>query len=179
MVHRTKTYIAADWDNDFDAVERLHKWNDNPFYSKLDFVDVHEFVQARDTSLYCTIKRSLNERMDMSKTFILIVGSKTNSVTKGGCQYCERYVNLPWRPYCQSGNSVNYKSYIEHECELAIKNELYIVVLYNSNYVYKELCPKVIRDIGVHTAMKENGTYSYWKVRDAILKAENSKSYWR
>ena len=43
MVNRTKTYIAADWDNDFDAVEQLHKWNDNPFYSKLDFVDVHEF----------------------------------------------------------------------------------------------------------------------------------------
>lgn len=94
--------------------------------------------------------------------FILIVGSKTNLVIKGGCQYF------------QCGNSVNYKNYIEHECELAIKNELNIVVLYNSNYIYKELCPKVIRDIGNHNSIK-NVTYCYWKVRDAIMKVENSK----
>ncbi len=174
MVYRTKTYIAADWDNDFDAVKQLHDWNDNPYYSKLDFVDVHEFVQARDTSLPCTIKRSLNERMNMSKTFILIVGNKTNSITKGGCQYCDKYINSSWYSYCQSGNCVNYDSYIEHECELAIKAKINIVVLYNSSYVHKELCPKAIRDIGVHAAMKEYGEYSYWKVRDAILKAENS-----
>ncbi len=178
MSYRTKTYIAADWDNDFDAVKQLHDWNDNPYYSKLDFVDVYEFVQARDTSLPCTIKRSLNDRMNMSKTFILIVGNKTNSVTKGGCQYCRNYINSFWPPYCLSRNFINYESYIEHECELAIKANINIVVLYNSSYVHKDLCPEVIRNVGVHAAMKECGEYSYSKVRNAILEAENSKYHW-
>lgn len=26
MVYRTKTYIAADWDGDKNAVEQLYKW---------------------------------------------------------------------------------------------------------------------------------------------------------
>ena len=178
MVYRTKTYIAADWDKDIGAVEQLHKWNDNDFYSNIDFVDVHEYAQSRDSSLYCTIKRSLNERMNMSKTFILIVGTETNSITKGSCKYCSKYKNFFGDPYCETGRPVNYKSYIEHECYLAVKSNLNIVVLYNFNYINKQLCPEIIRDKGVHSPMKENGFYCYSKVRDAIAKAEN-KSYWR
>ena len=177
MVYRTKTYIAADWDKDIDAIEQLHKWNDNNFYSKIDFVDVHEYAQSRDSSLYYTIKRSLNERMNMSKTFILIVGTETNSITKGSCKYCSKYKSFLDIQYCESGRPVNYKSYIEHECHLAVKNGLNIVVLYNSNYVNKQLCPEIIRDKGVHAPMKENGSYCYSKVRDAISKAEN-KNCW-
>ena len=29
MVYRTRTYIAADWDNDSNAVQQLNYWNDN------------------------------------------------------------------------------------------------------------------------------------------------------
>ena len=47
MFYRTKTYIAADWDEDLCAVEKLHEWNSNSFYSKLDFIDVHDFIQSR------------------------------------------------------------------------------------------------------------------------------------
>lgn len=32
MVYRTRTYIAADWDGDRDAVEQLHKWNDSNYW---------------------------------------------------------------------------------------------------------------------------------------------------
>ncbi len=173
MAYRTKTYIAADWDGDFDAVDQLHKWNNNVFYSKLDFVDVHKFIQARDSSLYCTIKRSLNERMNMCKTFIIIVGNNTNLVTKGSCRYCKKYENINWIKKCTSGYPVSFKSYIEYECALAISSNLNIVVLYNSNYINKQLCPEIIQNIGVHVPMKENGIYCYSKVRDAILKAEN------
>lgn len=28
-IYRTRTYIAGDWDNDKDAVDQLHKWNDS------------------------------------------------------------------------------------------------------------------------------------------------------
>lgn len=179
MVHRTKTYIAADWDNDSDAVEQLHRWNDDPFYSKLDFVDVHEFVQARDSSLYCTIKRSLNDRMKMSKTFILIVGNKTNSLTKGSCQYCDRCVHSHWHSHCRSGNSIDYRSYIEYECELASRQCLNIVVLYKSSNVNRQLCPEIIRYNGIHVPMKENGKYNYSRVRNAILEAESAGNCWR
>ena len=173
MANRTKTYITADWDKDIDAVEQLRKWNDSDFFTKIDFVDVHEYVQSRDDSLCCTIKRSLNERMNMCKTFILIVGSKTNFITKGSCQYCPKYKDFWNGPYCESRHPLSFKSYIEHECNLAVKDELSIVVLYNSNYVNKQLCPEAVRNVGVHVPMKKYGLYNYSNVRDAILNAES------
>lgn len=171
MYYRTKTYVAADWDNDIEAINQLYKWNDSDFYTKIDFINVHDFIQARDSSLYCSIKRSLNERMSMSKTFILIVGDKTNSITKGGCQHCILYNKNSYT--CRGGHRINFKSYIEHECYSALRNNLNIVVLYNSNNIDYSLCPEILRDKGVHAPMKENGIYCYSKVRDAILKAEN------
>jgi hypothetical protein len=128
-----------------------------------------------DSSLCCTIKRSLRDRMNISKTFILIVGNKTNIVTKGSCQYCAKYKKIIYgRAYCQSSNNIDSKSFIKYECELAIKNNLNIVVLYNSNIVNKQLCPEIIRLIGIHVPMKVNGAYCYSNVRDAIMKAENN-----
>lgn len=71
MYYRTRTYIAGDWDHDKDAVEALYWWNESSRYG-LSFSDAHELKQARDTSLNCSIKKSLAERLDASKTFILI-----------------------------------------------------------------------------------------------------------
>mgnify|MGYP000094983320 CR=1 FL=1 len=76
MYYRTRTYIAGDWDHDKDAVEALYWWNESSRYG-LSFSDAHELKQARDTSLNCSIKKSLAERLDASKTFILIVGEHT------------------------------------------------------------------------------------------------------
>ena len=56
--YRTRTYIAADWDHDKDAVDQLHKWNNSNFWN-LSFTDVHELTSSRDSSLNCTIKSSL------------------------------------------------------------------------------------------------------------------------
>lgn len=78
----TKTYIAASFDHDRDAVEKLYEWNKDNKLS-FHFVDVHSLTQSYDTSRYCSIKKSLSERMSVSKTFILIVGQHTNEVTKG------------------------------------------------------------------------------------------------
>ena len=50
MYYRTRTYIAADWDHDKNAVDALHYWNDNSKYG-LSFSDAHDLKQARDTSL--------------------------------------------------------------------------------------------------------------------------------
>ena len=69
MSYRTRTYIAADWDSDSDAVEQLHKWNDSNYWS-LSFSDAHDLKQAKDSSLNCSIKASLRTRLEASKTFI-------------------------------------------------------------------------------------------------------------
>ncbi len=169
-VYRTKTYIAADWDHDYDAVSQILDWNDDDYYSSFNFVNVHDFVQAKDDSLYCTIKRSLSKRMSMCKTFILIVGEHTNSITKGGCQNCRNYIKF--FDLCTKGHSISTKSYIDYECESAINNNLDILVLYNSNRVQKELCPEIIRDVGVHIPMKKDGAYLFAMVRNGLKKTE-------
>lgn len=60
MTYRTKTYIAGDWTEDKDAIDQLHKWNDNK-YLTLSFTDAHDLTQAKDSSLNCSIKSSLKK----------------------------------------------------------------------------------------------------------------------
>lgn len=169
MPYRTKTYIAADWSGDKDAVDQLIKWNESNYWI-LSFTDAHELTQARDGSLNCSIKSSLATRLDASKTFVLIVGSNTKTVRSGSCQYCDSYNS--WTSRCARGYSVDYKSYIEYECAKAIRDGLKIVVLYNAASVNKSKCPDSIKDIGTHVAMctYENGQYSwnYQAVKNAI-----------
>lgn len=170
-VYRTKTYIAADWDGDKNAVDQLHKWNNSEYWG-LHFVDVHEATQSSDSSLNCSIKRSLKGRMDISKMFILIVGDKTNSVRSGSCEYCDSYYNNR----CYRGYTTDFRSYVRFECDKASEafdnGEIKIVVLYNSTSVDKTKCPEAVRNVGKHIPMVyyENGKY-YWDysaVKNAI-----------
>ena len=167
--YRTKTYVAGAWDEDHDAIEQLYRWNQSDYYS-FSFVNVHDFKQARDGSKACSIKKSLSDRMDMCKTFILIVGDSTNKVTKGSCVHCNQYRS--WSNYCNSYASQTTKSFIEFECDKArrefLNNNIKILVLYNSSYVYKERCPESVRDIGKHIPMKKYGDWDYAAVRDAF-----------
>lgn len=170
MVYRTKTYIAADWDSDEDAVTMLHHWNNSDHWS-LSFHDAHTLKQARDSSLYCTIKRSLKDRMDASKTFILIVGNNTTSVTKGGCQYCNS-CNSYWGR-CARGYTVDHRSYIKYECDKAVEAKIKIIVLYKATTVDKSKCPAVLRNIGTHAAMWYRDTegvvrWDYTAVKKAL-----------
>ena len=166
--YRTRTYIAADWTNDIDAVEQLRKWNDSDYWS-LSFTDAHDLKQARDGSLNCTIKNSLRDRLNASKTFVLIVGDQTKNLRSGSCIYCPYYHYYS----CDKRYNVDYRSYIEFECDKAISDGLKIVVLYNSTRVDKTKCPEVIQKYGIHVAMKEyKYGHVYWDyaaVRDAIM----------
>lgn len=169
MAYRTKTYIAADWSGDKDAIDKLHDWNNSNYWS-LSFTDAHDLTQARDTSLNCSIKTSLATRLDVSKTFVLIVGSGTKALRSGSCQYCNSYNSYTYS--CAKGYSVDYRSYLEYECEKAIRDGLNIVVLYNAATVDKSKCPDTIKSVGTHVAMcyKKDGNY-YWDyqaVKDAI-----------
>ena len=173
MSNRTKTYIAADWTGDENAVEQMYKWNDSKYWG-LSFVDAHDLTQARDDSLYCSIKTSLKKRLDVSKMFVLIVGNETKTLRKGSCQYCSDYNSGTKR--CDRGYSVDYRSYIEYECEKALDayydGEMSIVILYNAAAVDRTKCPDVIKNIGTHAKMQKivdgKREWDYQSVKEAM-----------
>lgn len=170
-MQRTKVYIAADWTGDSNAVSILRAWNDSEAWS-LSFPDAHEMTQAKDDSLNCSIKKSLSLRLDASKTFVLIVGNKTKDLAAGGCQYCRSYNG--WRGFCARGFTVDYRSYLQFECEKALRDRLKIVVLYNGVNVDRSKCPDTLSRHGVHVAMmykcQLDGKYywNYYAIKDAI-----------
>lgn len=169
MTYRTKTYIAGDWTEDKDAIDQLHKWNDNK-YLTLSFTDAHDLTQAKDSSLNCSIKSSLKKRLDVSKTFVLIVGKYTKGLRSGSCQYCNSYNS--WLAYCARGHSVDMRSYIDYECDKAVEADIKIVVLYNACTVDKNKCPDALKYKGKHVAMcyrKDGKEYwDYQAVKDAL-----------
>jgi len=147
MIYRTKTYIAADWDTDIEAVEALRRWNESEHWS-LSFGDAHEISQIRnDDTNNCGIKKNCSQNLDYSKNFVLIVGSKTKSLRSGYCMYCKSY------SYCSNTYKTN-KSFVEFECDYAIRNSLPIIVLYNSASANKSLCiDSVVNIAKSHTPM--------------------------
>ncbi len=169
MAYRTRTYIAADWDHDKNAVDQLYKWNDSKHWG-LSFPDAHELHQSRDSSLPCSIKKSLKDRMDRSKQFVLVVGQKTDDLTKGGCQHCRSYNS--YTQSCARGHSVDYRSFIAYECDKAVDAGIDIVVLYNGTRVARSLCPESVRYEGRHAAMIKNDggrlVWDYRAVKDAL-----------
>lgn len=116
--------------------------------------------------------------MKMCKTFVLVVGLQTSSLRSGSCQFCKRYVNSTYsftgKSHCYSGGVIDTRSYVEFECEQAVKQGLKIIVLYNFFLVNKRFCPKSIENKGTHVAIRciKNGKYDwdYGAVRDAFLK---------
>lgn len=152
-MYRTKTYIAADWTGDNDAVNQLHKWNESNYWG-LSFQDAHDITQSSDSSKNCSIKASLRARLDRTKTFVLIVGNGTKTRRAGECNYC-------WES--NKCGSTSNKSFIEYECDKAVRDGIKIVVLYNAAMVNKNKCPDILKDKGIHLAMcyRKDGKL-YW-----------------
>lgn len=159
-LYRTRTYIAADFDEDKDAVDKLLQWNNSDYWS-LSFTNAHDLQSSYDTSKPCSIKKSLKMRMDGSKTFVLVVGDKTDDVTKGGCHLCGSYNS--YTGSCARGCSVDHRSYIKYECDKAIEAGIKIVVLYKAASVQRWKCPESVRYMGEHVPMFYllDGKY-YW-----------------
>jgi hypothetical protein len=182
MSYRTRTYIAGEWDGDSDAIDQIYRWNEGDKWS-LHFVDAHGFKQCYDSSMPCTIKLNLSERMGRSKTFVLVVGNNTASARKGSCFYqnCgnKQFNYYSGSYYCTAiGKNYTTESFIDYECRLAynawLKDNVKIVILYNAASVNKSKCPEMLRNIGIHSEMKSYNSYygrymfDYQKVRNAI-----------
>ena len=179
---RTKTYIAGEWDGDIDAIDQLYKWNEGDKWS-LSFRDAHANKQCYDSSMPCTIKSSLRDRMNASKIFLLVVGNNTASTRKGSCAY-QDCVNKQYNYYygqytCTvKGKTYSTQSFIDYECELAykayLKGDMKIVVLYKAARIDKSKCPQILKNIGTHKEMKSYNKvwgrymYDYLKVKAAI-----------
>lgn len=176
MHYRTRTYIAGDWDGDRNLIQQIMSWNKLENLS-LDYGDAHELKQARDGSLNCTIKSSLSDRLNASKVFVLIVGSKTNLVTSGSCQHCSEYRSNHQK--CSRGHEQDLRSYITYECEKAARdyrnNKIKIVVIYNYMSIYRHKCPEAVRNIGTHIAgltldISGDIIFDYQSIKKAIMK---------
>ena len=107
-----------------------------------------------------------------SKTFVLIVGEHTNSLTKGGCLLCSSYNS--WTSHCARNYSVDHRSYVRYECDKAVEADLNIIVIYNAKTVNKNKCPESVRYTGIHVPAFYTGTdgktyWNYTKIRDAIM----------
>lgn len=119
MVYRNKTYVAFDGDTDIRSYWLMKAWkqNDN---TDFNFHDAHDLKQARDSSTEETIKRSLRDRMNNSKIFVLLVGQNTKNLYR----------------------------FVRWEIELALSMNLPIVVV-NLNQQRSHdaaLCPPILRD---------------------------------
>jgi len=169
-MYRTRTYIAGAWIEDQDLINQLYRWNASNYWG-LSFSDAHELTQARDASLPCSIKRSLRVRMNRSKAFILVVSPMIAVLRKGSCQYCGLYLSNYHR--CLSSMHVDMRSFIEYECEMAARDNMRIVVLYNSLNVDKTQCPEAVRYEGQHIAAKTNSNgrvdWDYQSIKNAII----------
>lgn len=147
MGNRTKTYIAGDWDADKDLIDALYSLNDSKS-SSFHFVDAHSMMQARDDSLSCSIKKNLAQRLDASKNFVLIVGDHTAALTKGYCYNCGAYSHD--KHTCPIASNISHKSFIEYECDKAVRDNLNIVVLYKGTSIDRDKCPESVRWKGKH-----------------------------
>ena len=170
MYYRTRTYLAGDWTGDADLIQAIKRWNDSDRWG-LSFSDAHDLTESRDTSLPCSIKKSLSTRLDASKTFVLIVGKHTDALTKGSCQYCDNY--SAYFSKCNKNMHADYRSFIKFECEKAVRDNLKIVVIYNDTIINKSLCPECIKNTGNHISGKYIGTdwgiyWNYTAIKNAI-----------
>ena len=183
MSYRTKTYLAGDWDGDKDLIDALHEWNNNERLA-LSFIDVHDLTSSNDNSNNCNIKRSLRQRLNLCKTFVLIVGRNTKDLRSGSCALCNKYSKGLYglTPYCIASNfnSIDYRSFVDYECEMAAKDYKEgklknIVVIYNGlSVVDKSRCPDSLKNIGTHIPsyyLKDGVHYwNYQVIKNQICK---------
>lgn len=81
MAYRNKTYVAFDADNDMQYYRLMKAWAGNSSID-FDFYDAHEINYSHDWAQTESIKRQLNERLENSKLFILLIGQSTKRLTR-------------------------------------------------------------------------------------------------
>src|SRR2546430_2633054 len=83
MPYRNKTYVCLDYDNDKEWYQLMRAWTQNDNID-FNFHNAHELTTIWPSSDEDAIKRSLRERLNNSKLFMLLIGGNT--------RYCQTYV---------------------------------------------------------------------------------------
>ncbi|WP_395320692.1 TIR domain-containing protein [Levilactobacillus parabrevis] len=116
MAYRNKVYVAFDGDNDMRYYDLMRAWS---VKDEFDFNDAHDLHSARDSSTEESIKKSLMDRFNNSKLFILLIGEHTRYLTK----------------------------FVKWEIEVAIRLKLPIIAVnLNGSRSQDELMPPVLKD---------------------------------
>lgn len=71
MAYRTRTYIAADWTSDKNAIEQSEYWN-NSEHIGLSFKDTHEFIVLYNSA---TLEKSKCIDIDKAHTKMIKRGT--------------------------------------------------------------------------------------------------------
>lgn len=154
MAYRNKVYVAFDGDEDMSEYRTLQMWsaNDNIDF---DLNNAHDLKSSRDSSSEETIKRSLRERMNNSKTFVLLVGENTKNLYK----------------------------FVRWEIETAITLGLPIIVVnLNGNRKADELLPPILRNQLLITTTLQAKILNYalnnWPESDKTHRKNNENSHY-
>ena len=81
MPYRNKTFVSFDGDTDMHYYRLMQAWTQNDGID-FNFYNAHDLNTARDSSQEESIKAQLAERMRNSKVFVLLVGERTQYLTK-------------------------------------------------------------------------------------------------
>jgi hypothetical protein len=158
MAYRNKCFTSFDGDNDIHYYRLLTAWHANDNFD-FSFYDAHILTQARDSSSEETIKRSLKERLNNSKVFLLLIGKHTKNLFK----------------------------YVRWEIETAMSMGIPIVAvnLNGKREMDIDFCPPILKtELALHIPFGQkiiDHALSNWPEKHSKLSAENEKGpfrYW-
>lgn len=154
MAYRNKVYVAFDGDNDMRYYDLMRAWS---VKDEFDFNDAHDLHSARDSSTEESIKKSLMDRFNNSKLFILLVGEHTKYLTKFVKWEIEVAIRLKLPIVAVNLN----KSRQEDDLLPAVlRSELHMVVAYDEDIMKYAMENWPIEDAN-HRKRNESGGYYY------------------
>jgi MTH538 TIR-like domain (DUF1863) len=149
MAYRNKCYTCFDGDTDMHYYRLLTAWHANDNFD-FSFYDAHELTQARDSSTEESIKRSLRERLNNSREFLLLIGNNTRNLYR----------------------------FVRWEIETAIALDLPIIAV-NLNGLRKmdeNLCPPILKpELAIHISFNQkiiDHALNNWPEQHRNLKVE-------
>lgn len=166
-----RMFIAGDLAHDKDAMKQLYKWKIDKKW-KIEFQDEDEIYYA-ERCRFCDTRKAMRRCLMESQVFVLIVGRHTLEDTRGSCPTCPSYNH--YLKSCKRFRTEDNRTFIQMGCDIAIRGEKKVIVLYKDTRVDKTKCPEALRDVGAHVAMVYRGQdkRKYWKY-DAVNEVLNA-----
>lgn len=152
MAYRNKCFTSFDGDNDIHYYRLITAWHANDNFD-FSFYDAHSLTQARDSSSEESIKRSLRERLNNTKVFLLLIGEHTKKLFK----------------------------FVRWEIETALSMGIPIVAvnLNGKREMDPDLCPPILKtELAIHIPFGQkiiDHALSSWPDQSLNLSAEDKK----